>query len=256
MSQMNTSQSQVPAGSGKLVVVALVLAIMAVLLVNLYIFYVQQASKPNEITVYRLKFRVRPGEKLTRKMIEPLKVNEAYREALGQPLNEKGIENRLGQLFARNARQGQVLTSGLFDANDLQRLDMEIDQGKRSIALPVESRILPGALREGVYVDIAAPFTTPNGSTQILPVMENVQVMVAGTNSVIDEEESLTLSAVPRSDFRRIDIQVTPAEAIQLSQIKKIVTGGFEIYVRNPGDKKFELIESGGINPVVLQMLP
>lgn len=258
MSQLNTPHGQAPVGSGKLVVVALVLAVFSVILVNVYIVYIQQVSKPNEITVYRLTVPVRAGDKLSPSMFEASRVDESYREALGQPLNKVGIDNRVNTQFARSARQGQVLTSDLFDRSDLQRLDMEIDRGKRGFALDVESNTLPGALREGVYVDIAAPFRGLDGRTRMLPVMENVQVMAAGARSIIDEQDDPSSGTVPRSRFRRIDIQVTPSEALILSEVKRVKSGPFEIFVRNPGDKEFELIKNGdgSINEEVLKLLP
>lgn len=258
MSQLNTSHTQQQVGSGKLVIVALVLAVLAVVLVNVYIVYIQQVNRPNEITVYRLTVPVRTGDKLTRKMFEASSVDESYRDALGNPLNERSIDTRINEEFARSARQGQVLTSDLFVSSDLQRLDMQIDRGKRGFALDVESNTVPGALRAGVYVDIAAPFRTRDGQLRILPVMENVQVMAAGTRSIIDEQDDPTAGSVPRKRFRRIDIQVTPNEALKLAEIKREKAGPFEIFVRNPGDKNFELIRDGdgSINEEVLKLLP
>ena len=253
MTQLNTPRPQGPEGSVKLVVIALLLAVCAVVLVNVYILYLRQEMKPNEITVYRLNDPVRAGQSLKADMYRAIQVDEAYSEALGEPLNKLGVENRLGDPFVRSARQGQVLTSDLFDDIDLRRLDQDIDEGKRGIALPVNSRELPGSLREGVHVDIAGLFAMPDGKTRMLPIIENVQVTVAGRNSIIDEQDMA--GAVPRSTFRRIEIQLTPQEALQMSQIKKKVLGDFEIYVRNPGDTQFPMLPTGGINPEVLQLI-
>ena len=255
MTQMNVPPNQGPEGSVKLVVLALILAVVAVVLVNVYVLYVKNAAKPQEETVYRLTIPVAAGEKLKKSMYEAYPVDKEYFKALGSPLPEKFLVNRLGEPFVRSANQGQVLTSDLFDASNLKRLDADIAIGKRAVALPVNSRELPGSLKEQVQVDVLAPFIMGSGRVQVLPVIENVRVVVAGNNSILDEPDDGSANPVPRTTFRRIEINVSPQEALDLARIKKIVAGDFEILVRNPNDKQFQLIPNGGINPEVLNLL-
>ena len=132
MTQMNVPPNQGPEGSVKLVVLALILAVVAVVLVNVYVLYVKNAAKPQEETVYRLTIPVAAGEKLKKSMYEAYPVDKEYFKALGSPLPEKFLVNRLGEPFVRSANQGQVLTSDLFDASNLKRLDADIAIGKRA----------------------------------------------------------------------------------------------------------------------------
>lgn len=249
----NNSGSSGADGSGKLVVVALVLAVVAVVLVNLYIVYVQQASQPDEITVYKLQYPVSAGDKLRDDMVRPVQINVDYREGLGDPLTREMIDNRMGQAFVRSADQGQFLTSSLFDTRDLRRLDREIPSGKRGIALPVNSREVPASLREGAFVDLAATFSVPGAGRQTMPVMENVQVKAIGNITVLDETDGPRGGS--RRSFRRIEIDVSPQDALYLAAVNDIRVGDYKILVRNPADKSFELIPQGGINPNVLELL-
>jgi hypothetical protein len=102
-------------------------------------------------------------------------------------------------------------------------------------------------------VDLEAPFQTAQGVVTVLPVMENVQVVALGTQTVFDEDLGRPERS-PRS-FQNITIQVKPEEATQLANISRMMLGNYDVQLRNPGDEAMVKIRTGTINPEVLDLL-
>lgn len=246
-----THQSSQP--STKLVVVALIVAVAALLLVNGYIELMRTQVHEEAFTVYRLTQSVEPGTELERDMLEEQIVPQRFEDAFRNAVSPTGLEGRLGAPVQRHALRHDVLTYDLFTHPDEHELDRRIGMGRRLVALPVNPRTIPGGLRPGMYVDIEAPF--PGSQTRVMPVIENVQVLQVGEHSIVHEAEGRGGTGPRR--FSTISIEVGPREATQLAQITRMVTqvGDFELHVRNPGDREQEKIPDGGINPEVLGLL-
>ena len=252
MSQLPSASSS-PQGSTKLVILALVIAGVALVLVNGYIEYVRSQAREGQFIVYRLNSSVEPGEELEQNMVNEVAVPERFDNSFNDAIRRDGLEAKLGQPVLRYAQRNDVLTYSLFTDPDENALDRRIEDGSRLKALPVNPRTIPGVLRPGMYVDIEAPF--PGGGPNVMPVMERVRVMVIGDYSIVDESEAGTNAPDSFGNFSTISVEVTPEQATQLAEITKLITGDYEIHVRNPGDRGHPKIEDGGINPDVLELL-
>ncbi len=247
----NPSTSPATVGGTKLVIVAVVLALVAVVLVNLYIEVVRRQATEDTFTVYFLTQSVRPMEKLTKDKVRAEQVPRRFEGAFKNTIGEDGLESRMGETFQRAAASGQPLTPDLFALSAVEREDATINPAMRRVPLRVNSKTLPGSLRPGMYVDIAAPFINEQGKVQVLMVMERVQVRAMGQMSIAEDT-----SAQRRiTNYPTIEIDVTPEEALALSEIQRRTAGDFELYLRNPADSGAPMIEAGGINPQVLQLI-
>ncbi|GAB4194313.1 MAG: hypothetical protein Kow00105_08530 [Phycisphaeraceae bacterium] len=251
-----TISPQPPPGSNRLVVIAAAVAVLAVIVVNLYVAMIKRQVQESQFIAYRLVTNLKPGDKLDAKDVKAVPIPKRFRESFeGMVLEESGkgdaaLTAQLGQRLRRPAQRNQFLTYDLFTAPGDVELDTRINPNMRLVALPVNPRTLPGNLQPGMSVDIVAQF--PGGNLNILPVMENVKVFSVGARSIADDE---TATGRTSRNFTTISIQVTPDEATSFEKIKKVVIGDFELHLRNPGDNSTPNIPEGGINPAVLRII-
>jgi Flp pilus assembly protein CpaB len=246
-----------PAGSAKLVIVAAVLALVAIVLVNVYVEYIKYTIDEQPIVRYRLLQTLRPGERLRDRDIEAVQLPARYQDAFRNYISDRERDSKIGSIVLREATQGEFLSSLVFEQPEGSRLDDQIRPGFRLYALPVNSRTTIGGLRPGMHVDIEAPFRGTGTTDLILPVMEGVKVIEVGNMSTADEQRG---GASRVSSFQKIGIEVTPQAASALSMIERIARGPFELHLRNPQDqlpvKILHPDRDTNINPVVLDMLP
>ncbi len=248
--------TQTPPGSNRLVIIAAVVGLLAMILVNIYVAMVKRQVQEGEFGVYRLVTSLKPGDKLSQKNVKPLPMPKRYRDSFeGMVIEEStskddALTALLGTRVKSSARRNQFLSHDLFtDPNDTE-LDTRINTNLRLVALPVNSKTLPGNLQPGMYVDIEAQF--PGGTLNILPVLERAEIFSVGSRSIADESQT---SGRSQQRFTTISLQVTPQEATSLEKIKKLVIGDFELHLRNPNDNSTPKIPDGGINPQVLMLI-
>jgi Flp pilus assembly protein CpaB len=239
-------------GNAKLVAIALVVALLAVVLINVYLGMVRSAAEPGSFLVFRLQTRLEPGDKLQQRDVEAVRVPKQFSEAFQDAVqaDENGEPMRLGETIRQPAAMNEVITYDLFQEPDDQRLDVRIASGQRAIALPVEPRHVPGGLEPGMHVDIEAPFASDHGE-DVLPVMERVKVLMVGDRGAHDRRSGRS----GLSGLATISIEVSPEEATQLTEIEKLAVGPFELHLRNPADENTPKLDSRGINPKVLKKL-
>ncbi|MEL7089149.1 MAG: hypothetical protein AAGL98_12025, partial [Planctomycetota bacterium] len=153
-----------PAGSGppsnstRLVVIALLLGLVAVVMVNVYIIGVKNSVKEGEFQFFRLRVSKDVGQLLTNDDVELVSVPESYRDSFLDVVEvDRGEPLRLNDAFTRRAEQNEPLTNRMFDdltADESRRL---INSDFRGVALPVVSKLLPNPLKTEMRVDLIAP---------------------------------------------------------------------------------------------------
>jgi len=243
-------------GGGKLVLVALGLAIVAVVLTNVYIERVRRQVSQNTFEVYVLARSVAPGVEFINKDVRKIRLPEQFKSAFDQMgyMDEGGVTTRAGRnSFQRSAAEGEILTYGMFIPPSGTDIDRLIPDGQRMISLPVNSRTAPGALQEGMYVDLEALFRTSSPLPEPITVMERVKVIALGTRTIYDTEEG-TRRRFSRN-FQTITILVTPEDATTLTAVRQLAVGEFELHLRNPDDTRHPKIPEGGVNPRLLRLI-
>lgn len=232
---------------------AVAVAVVAVVLQMVYVEAVRSQARPDEFTMYRLEVAVEDGERLDDDDLKAVPVPQAFRETFRDAITSDELGNYVGERFERDAQQFDVLTFDLFQQPVGETLVAEIQDGKRLIALPVESKRLRGILRPGMTVDLAAPMRTRAGAApRMMPVMEGVRVMAVGQRSLIEERAR---SDDRTRNFTHIHVQVTPEQWRTLATIEKMAVGPFELALRNPADNQRGLIPAGEINPRVIELI-
>jgi Flp pilus assembly protein CpaB len=255
--ERNVATDQQTAGSAKLVIVAVLLAMFAVVMTNFYIEMVRRDVASSSFDVYVLSRSVHPGDRLDKKITKLESVPDKFRKSFERmgAIDEASLKTRINdkKTFKRRASAGDIITFSLFDMPAGKDIDKHITVGLRMISLPINSRTVPGALHEGMYVDIEAGFLTGGAIAESLPVMERVKVIALGKSTVYDIDA--TDRRRRQRSYQTITIEVTPDEATQLRMVQYIMVGEFELHMRNPIDKSRSKIPDGGINAAVIQLI-
>jgi Flp pilus assembly protein CpaB len=240
------------------VLLALGFALVAVILVNAYIEYVRRQVEQASFNVYVLTRSLAPGDRLKERDVRKVAVPKSFENNLRELhlMNDDEVQVKLGEgtPVERAASQGDLLRWEVYTAPD-GPAPVEISKGKRLVSLPVNSRTVPGSLRPGMFVDIEAAFNRGGAVPEVLPVMERVKVKAVGTHTVGEEASAAPGRTRSLGSFRAITIEVSPAEATDLSMIERVAVGDFELHLHNPDDNTAPKIPNGGINPDVLDLL-
>lgn len=254
MAQPNNAPN--PPGGNKLVIIAAVVGVLAVVMVNIYIAMIKRQVQQGEFAVYRLVTNLNPGDKLKESNVKAVAMPKKYRSSFegmvieDSPGDDDKLTALLNERVRSAAQRNQFLSHDLFADAHGTPLDTKISSNLRLIALPVNPKTLPGNLQPGMFVDIEALF--PGGNLNILTVLERAEVFSVGTRSIAEESQA---SDRNQRRFTTISLQVTPEEATALEKIKKLVIGDFELHLRNPNDNSTPKIPDGGLNPAVLRLL-
>lgn len=231
------------------------LALAAVILVNLYIIGIKASAREGEYQFFRLRVSKDVGQVLTLDDVQLVGVPESYANAFRDVVepNNAGEPLRLGDPFTRRAELGEPLTTRMFDDLTGDASRQLIKEGFRGVSLPVVSKLLPDPLKAEMRVDILAPVRGPGGRREILPVMENVRVVSVGSLNIVDE--SAGGRGGRAGSFEALTVEVRPEEAVLLETITQEVqkVGVYSVLLRSPDDQRPSFIPDGGINQTVLE---
>ncbi|MEM1026669.1 MAG: RcpC/CpaB family pilus assembly protein [Planctomycetota bacterium] len=243
-----------PRGSAKLLIVAVVLAIVAVVLVNLYVAASRRSIQSDEFVVFRMDVQKSPGDVLaaddTSAVRVPMTLRESFTGAVA-PNAAGNAPSRVGDPLTRPVEPGDILEARHFDLQTQDETRLLIRPGMRGIAIPVQSQSLPDPIRPEMLVDIEAPFRGRGGRTRVMPVMEMVRVVAVGSTNIVDERRG----GGAGSGVSKITLEVTPDQASDLEYLLSQVAGEFRVHTRNPSDTERPKIGGPGVNPEVMKLL-
>ncbi|MEM9416097.1 MAG: RcpC/CpaB family pilus assembly protein [Planctomycetota bacterium] len=237
MSQIPSSQTP-PArgGSTQLVMVAGVVAVVAVILMNVYVEMRAKANAEDTENFFRLTVDRERGDDLSLGDFEMIAIPKSYIRAFGtDAIRESpdtagdiagGHEKRK---FSVSARAGEILRDSMFIRESTNRLGIDLRPGRRLVALRVNTDNQPPNLAPDDYVDIYANVTRRSG-TQSIVVMERVQVRLVGSQIV---EAGADSSRSRNVKYGSITIEVDRDEVAKLANLQTRIAGNeFLIVVR------------------------
>jgi len=243
-------------GGTKLVLIALGLAILAVVLTNVYVENIRKQAVGASFNAYILKVPVRPGDRVRMQDLTIHRIPNDFADAFQGmgAVDNPGLTVRIArnEVYQQGGEAGEFLTYRMFSPPQGQDIDRRITEGMRLTDLQINSRRVPGPLRVGMFVDIEAAFQTDQG-IRVLTVMEHVKVIALGMQSAYDFAEEGGGRAA--RNFRTMTVEVTPEQATQLDLIERFTLGDFSLHLRNPRDELRPKIPAGGINPAVIQLV-
>lgn len=247
-----------PAGSGQLVLIGLVIAVIAVILMNVYVEMRVAAQEEDTVTFFKFDDDMKAGDEIEAGDLNPVRIPKSFEGAFGlsairedpnspgKPLD--GLGNKLNAPVSKE----QLLTSNLlFGAGTTSVRDLAY-RGMDEITLNIDSKKQTPNLRPGDFVDLRADVPL-NRETKYKTVMEYVKVVNLGDR--IQESGSSSRN----NRYGSITIYVEPALSNTLLDIQKRIVGQeFSVTRRDPDDKKPRVLQTGGskeINKEVLDIL-
>jgi pilus assembly protein CpaB len=145
------------------------------------------------------------------------------------PVNREWIE---GKRLNTNIPRGRVLSYDLFERLDTDRLDQEIERGKRAVSLSVSTtgslnnRVVPGN-----RIDVLGVIEDGVDVPETVLVLEDVRVIAVGKAISYDSFRS-----EGERTYNTITVEVTPDEGVKLASDRRRVKGEFIVMLRNQCD--------------------
>lgn len=249
-------QTQAPAGSGQLVVVGVVIAVLAVILMNIYVEMRVAARDEKTITLFKYAGALEPGDIIEANDLVPIQIAESNQNAYGLDAvredapGSKRPADGVGFPLFTSVAEGEVLKSSHFlaSANRVGRNDPQL--GERQIALSIESEEQPADLTPGDRVDLLGAVRMSR-DTEYETIMEYVEIASVG------ERRTESADGGRANRYGKITINVTLEQSKMLYAIRdRLQDKKFIIALRAPNDTATP--ETGGeaiINPDVIEML-
>lgn len=245
-----------PVGSGTLVAVGLGLAVLAVILMNVYVELRVSAAQEDTITIFKFNGSLDAGTEIEPKHITPVEIPESFAKAFGadvireRPDSPGTPADGLGFELNSPVVQGEALRSSLFTGEGRRAARNNPELGEHQIALSVDSDDQPADLAPGDRIDLygAIPMSR---STQYMVVMEYVEVAAVG------ERRTVSGDGKQANKYGSITINIDPKQVPLLFDIQqRLPDNEFRISLRAPNDTRTEI--TGGeakINEKVLAAL-
>jgi len=253
----NPSQgTQSPVGSGQLVIVGGIIALIAVVLMNIYVEMRVSAKREGEVTFFQFAGDLDAGDRIDAKDLTPFQIPESRAKAFGKdairedspgsgrPSDGIGFDLNVGVVEGEVLKASQFLSTG----RRIGRNNPKI--GERQIALSVDSEDQPADLAPGDRIDLYGAVPEGNNFGFML-VMEYVEVAAVG------ERRSEAGDGKRSNKYGSITINIDRNQATKLLNVERFLPDNeFRIALRAPTDTATEV--TGGeavINPAVLKAL-
>ncbi len=254
--------SAVPSSSGgstQLVLIAGVIALIAVVLMNVYVEMRAKADAERTVTFFELRVDRERGDELQDRDVQPVQIPARYLEAFGTDAIKEDVERSgvpaggYNRTFSVAARKGEILRDSMFIRNTSNRFGLDIANGNRLVTIPISTSNQPPSLSPDDFVDLYANVNRRTGAEAVL-VMERVQVRMVGSRIV---ETGADTSSTRGVKYGNITIEIANPEFTKLANIQSRVSGNqFFIAVRDPADRAITLdVEPGTVNPDIMDML-
>ncbi len=259
MSQYPTNPSASsagPAGSGQLVLIGFALAIVAVILMNIYVEMRVAARDEAKVTFFKFEGDLDAGDEVQSKNLIPVQIPKSIESAFGSDAIREDVPGSgrpadgVGFKLNTAVVKGEVLRSSLFLSSGRRPNRNNPDVGEHQIAISVDSEDQPSDLMPGDYIDLYGAIPRSR-SNKFMPVMEYVEVAAVG------ERRSETGDGTRSSKYGSITINIDPKQVPLLFDIQqRLPDQKFRISLRSPADKKTNFTgDKPTINPEVLRNL-
>lgn len=243
-----------PTGSGQLVLIGFVIAVVAVVLMNVYVEMRVAAQKEDRVTFWKFKDEMKAGEEVELNDLEKVRIIKSQADAFGSGVIRSGADGRpsdgVGFKLNQPVIEGQFLASSLFLGSGASTFRDPAYRGLDEITLNIDSKEQPPNLRPGDFVDLYASIAPAEGPSY-KRVMEYVKVVDLG-----DRIQDAGATRGKANKYGSITIYVDPKLSSKLFDIQKRVDGQtFNVTRRDPQDKMPRELRTGGSKEINEQVL-
>jgi Flp pilus assembly protein CpaB len=232
------------------ILVALILAVITVVLTNIFIQRRESAIDREAKTILVAARDLPAGHVLNpAKDLNQVRIPKQFESFAQGALDPETAPLYTKKKLLRSVRQNDPLRLIHFQSAD-ELADQKIGEGRRGVPLPVNNRTAPGLLRPGMFIDIVATLPDATKKTAVprtLTVMERVKIVAVGA------ETDDSAAGGKRVSYSSITVEVDPADAEPLIAVTKFVgKDGYDIVVRNPTET---MTRFDRINPEARRLL-
>jgi pilus assembly protein CpaB len=213
-------------------IIALAFALIAVVLVYLYIRNIQQGAGPEEIEmarVVRATTDIPPRTTITEHMLEEIEVPADI--VTMDTVTE--LEEILGQVSMGPIYEQQILMRQMFrEETALEDLSRMLQEGQRAVTVGVtEVSGLGGNIQPGDNVDVLVSILNNDevGVPSTFTILRNIDVMAVGQDIGFEEDE-MGNTQISKS----VTLRVNPSEAEILTLASEV--GSLRLALRDPDD--------------------
>ncbi|MCC5830383.1 MAG: hypothetical protein JJU36_13140 [Phycisphaeraceae bacterium] len=263
MSQSSSSpgpQANRPIEGSKMLVISFLLAFFAVVVVLVYVSQIRAQNVEQMVTLYRLNKSLEPGDVFSAdRDVTSFRVPNSIvpnLEYLSPIVGDADLQGRNRTEVRRAASANSLVTNFLFREMDEGLVSGLPSDDRRGFPITITGDEVPETLRPGMTVDIIGTF--PPGAGGSFPrkmlVMENVRVLNVG--SLVRDATGEGRGAA--RGFRTIGLDIGPEDQVPLAQVRTITSqyGGFQLTLRNPGDRRRTWTPSRTSNPPIHNVNP
>ena len=246
--------------SKSVLITAVVLAVVAVVIVNVYIKAMEGRQK--RLSVVEAKRRLERDRPLASEDVRVVEIAMPAKSVADRMVKKDQLADILGggrPLLKTVNKNERLWWSHFISDSSTPGRDL-VPLGYRLKKVQVNPKKSPTKqLRQGMYVDLQATMPPNRAGGQpafTVYLLERVMVQAVGDRTLYDPP-------VARPDYSSVTLQVTPEQARKLATIEDYLREGFKIVLRNsqepaPADggdrldealKRFGLTTGGGTKP-------
>ena len=239
--------------SRNLLIVGVVLALITVVLLNVYVGRIRASEKAIAVLRLRPGVALAKGQQLGPNMVERLEVPERFEAVLGRaiPAAPESTTWLTDRPVTRDVSDGSVLLYEHFEDAPDERFAMRVQKGMRGLTIPVDSTAAVAFFVEpGSRVDILTTLAqvevqnvqTPGGGRSVpqtvsevatKTLLQNVRVLAVGRATT----RGSYLGNVEEG-FGTVTVEVTPLQAEKLVFALEHARRGLTLALRNPADEE------------------
>jgi len=204
--------------SGGVLVVAIGAALVAAILVNVYISYVKSEYEAGAKDVLQMKEDVEEGTPLQDRHLRVVMLPKPFVPAMKQAIDVKDKNSSvIGKKAPRRMYPGEFLFYPDFIPDPTREQIADVPKGYSLITIPISGETPGAQLQPGAFVTIYGDFNVGGDSrrqdVQVLRVVDNVRVkLVGGSAEPVGEKNR---------SYNDISIIIRQTQAQQLLQIQR-----------------------------------
>ncbi len=229
-----------PRWNKSILVTAVVLAVIAVIIVNVWLDAERRRQRRGYMTVEVATRRLEKGQNLAKADVREAEMPPVSPQEAQRYIRTEQLAAVLDKPLARSVEANQRLQWDDFTST-AGSVGPEVvpppDKGKppaRALTIPIDRTTSPGSLlSQGTYVDLLAtlPATQSRNQAETITLLERVLVLAVGGKTLYDNPEQ-------RGSYLSVTIQVTSEQAEKILTIKNYLKEGFTVILRNSADTK------------------
>ncbi len=245
-----------PIKQSRLLLIAIIVGVVAVILLQLYITRIKEQSKPGEMADYlAARVPITAFSEITGNVVGQMRLPIKIAPSDAIPMAD--YQDFMGQVVNRDLQPGELIRMSDFQlTSGMPEVTETIPAGFRAVTLPVNQVTSnAGLIRPGDHVDVLGTFIAPRGTSGIvgeratITIMQNMLVLavgqqlggaLSGGESELERRSGLQYSTITLlADLRRAEILTFAMDR-----------GSLSFLLRNPSDLETVQVDAASFEDI------